>query len=106
MNDAIKLAIEALESIDVGYRSRAGNAEEVSFDEYKVEAALAALRSVEPDRNALYSAGIVYGMELAAEICEDVRLGQPGWTGPGNAPVLYAEDCGAAIRAKAQEKNP
>lgn len=49
MNDktiaAMTLALEALSSIDVGYRSPSGDALEVSFDEAKCEAAIAALRA-------------------------------------------------------------
>ena len=42
--EAMTLALEALNSIDVGYRSSSGDALEVSFDEAKCEAAIAALR--------------------------------------------------------------
>lgn len=38
-------ALEALNSIDVGYRSPSGNPLELSFDEGKCEAAITALRA-------------------------------------------------------------
>jgi hypothetical protein len=44
--NVIEQAIEALGSINIGYRSRAGIAREVCFDESKCNAALTALRSL------------------------------------------------------------
>ena len=45
LRKAAQQALEALNSIDVGYRSPSGNPLELSFDEGKCEAAIAALRA-------------------------------------------------------------
>ena len=45
LRTAAQQALEALNSIDVGYRSPSGDPLEVSFDEVKCEAAIAALRA-------------------------------------------------------------
>ena len=45
LHKAAQQALEALNSIDVGYRSPSGDPLEVSFDEVKCEAAIAALRA-------------------------------------------------------------
>ena len=45
LREAAQLALEALNSIDVGYRSPSGTPLEASFDEGKCEAAITALRA-------------------------------------------------------------
>ena len=45
LRTAAQLALEALNSIDVGYRSPSGTPLEASFDEGKCEAAITALRA-------------------------------------------------------------
>ena len=45
LREAAQQALEALNSIDVGYRSPSGDPLEVSFDEVKCEAAITALRA-------------------------------------------------------------
>ena len=45
LREAAQQALEALNSIDVGYRSPSGNPLELSFDEGKCEAAITALRA-------------------------------------------------------------
>ena len=59
LRTAAQLALEALNSIDVGYRSPSGDPLEVSFDEVKCEAAITALRAALAQEQAEPVAGII-----------------------------------------------
>ena len=59
LRTAAQQALEALNSIDVGYRSPSGDPLEVSFDEVKCEAAITALRAALAQEQAEPVAGII-----------------------------------------------
>ena len=59
LRKAAQQALEALNSIDVGYRSPSGDPLEVSFDEVKCEAAITALRAALAQEQAEPVAGII-----------------------------------------------
>ena len=59
LREAAQQALEALNSIDVGYRSPSGDPLEVSFDEVKCEAAITALRAALAQEQAEPVAGII-----------------------------------------------
>ena len=89
LRKAAKEALEALNSIDVGYRSPSGNPLELSFDEGKCEAAITALRA------ALAQQAEPQDAELSAAL---------GWPGGISEPVLDRKVLLQKVAALMQDK--